>query len=678
MRRVGSCALLPILAMAAMASSAVAAVAIAGQDADLVVTHARIYTADSGHHLAEALAVRDGRIVYVGMTAESAAFIGPHTQHIDAGGKLLLPGLVDAHIHPLGIVQFDSCDLKSQPMSLAQISAFVRACIEHFKPAPGEWLLVDEWNFAGGNAPDAQFPTVRAALDAAGTDNPIQLRGNDGHHGGFNSAALARATDATGRTIGLTKATLAKEFARFRPLVGVDAQGQPNGNVDEEARGTLGLPKSMRLKNLMSAPQRVVEALNRSGIVAIQDAAASDDNFTLYDMLAQSGKLSVHVNAAQYFAPDEFRGTDGKLDIARAVALARTRREKYASHPLIRADAVKIFADGVLEGDPNAHPPTLPHGAQIHPFLLPTFRRNAEGKLEVAGYLDRNGAACRAVIKHPKRFRSGAEIARFQRAHGYSPANCKASRGVLTLPRPELFAWASGFHNAGFTLHFHAIGDDAMRASLDAIERARRADGVSSQPDTIAHAQLIHPADVVRLGKDHINVAFTYAWGYTDPDYDITVVPFIDKVTGAGAGALHDPKFYYERNAYPTRSVKAAGATLIAGSDAPVDTRDPRPFTNMQMALTRRFAGQPALNPAQTIGINDVLDAYTINGARALGRGDDIGSIEVGKSADFILVDQDILGLAATGGADYIGKTKVLGTWFQGRQVFSSEGTDAK
>ena len=267
MRRVGPCTLLLILVTAAMASSAIAA-----QDADLVVTNARIYTADGEHHLAEALA-------------------------------------------------------------------------------------------------------VRAALDSAGTDNPIQLRGNDGHHGGFNSAALARAADATGHTVGLTKATLAKEFARFRPLVGVDAQGQPNGNVDEEARVTLGLPKSMRLKNLMSAPQRFVEVLNRSCIVAIQDAAASADNFTLYDMLAQSGKLTVHVNAAQYFVPDEFRGADGKLDVARAVAMSRTCREKYASHPLIRADAVKIFADGVLEGDPNAHPPTPSHAARTACRVSPTRSR---------------------------------------------------------------------------------------------------------------------------------------------------------------------------------------------------------------------------------------------------------------------------------------------------------------
>ncbi len=156
MRKVRHSVLSLIVATAAIASSAIAA-----EDADLVVTNARIYTADNGHHLAEALAVRDGRIIYVGMTAESAALIGPHTQHIDAGGKLLLPGLVDAHIHPLGIVQFDTCDLKSEPMSLAQISSFVRACIERYKPASGEWLLVDAWSFGGGNAPNAQFPTAR-------------------------------------------------------------------------------------------------------------------------------------------------------------------------------------------------------------------------------------------------------------------------------------------------------------------------------------------------------------------------------------------------------------------------------------------------------------------------------------------------------------------------------------
>lgn len=129
----------------------------------------------------------------------------------------------------------------------------------------------------------------------------------------------------------------------------------------------------------------------------------------------------------------------------------------------------------------------------------------------------------------------------------------------------------------------------------------------------------------------------------------------------------------YERNVYPARSVKAAGATQIAGSDAPVDTRDPRPFVNMQMAVTRRFPGLPALNSSEAISIAEVLDACTINGTRALGRADETGSLEAGKSADFILLDQDILALAASGDADRIGKTRVLGTWHKGHRVYNGE-----
>jgi predicted amidohydrolase YtcJ len=647
--------------------------AAAGDTADLVVTHARIATVDAGHHMAEALAVLGGKIIYVGDAAGAERLTGPATQRVDAGGRLVLPGLIDSHIHPLGIVQFDTCDLKSQPMSLRELSDFVRACVERFKPAPGEWLSVDQWNYAGNNKPDADLPTVRAALDRASATTPIQLRGNDGHHGGFNSAALARATDKQGRTVGLDKATLAGEFARFKPLIGVDARGEPNGAVDEESRAILGLPKSARLKNLLSAPHRVFEVLHQSGITAMQDAAASDDNFTLYDMLLAAGRFDVHVNAAQYFAPQDFRKADGTLDTPRAVALAQARRAKYAGNPLIKAEAVKLFADGVLEGDPNANPPTLPHGASIRPLLLPRFKRDAQGVLQVDGYLDQNGPACRGARKFPQAFRSQTAIDAFRKANGYAPSACTPSRGVLTLPRPELFDWAAGFHQAGFTLHVHAIGDDALRATLDAIERARKLDGVATQADTIAHAQLIHPDDVARIGRDHINVAFTYAWAYTDPDYDISVIPFIDKVTGTGTAGLHDPAFYYERNAYPTRSVKAAGGILIAGSDAPVDTRDPRPFINMQMAVTRRFPGKPALNPGEAISITDVLDAYTINGARSLGRDAEIGSLETGKSADFILIDQDILELAAAGKADDIGRTKVLGTWFQGKRVYDGE-----
>jgi len=109
---------------------------------------------------------------------------------------------------------------------------------------------------------------------------------------------------------------------------------------------------------------------------------------------------------------------------------------------------------------------------------------------------------------------------------------------------------------------------------------------------------------------------------------------------------------------------------LIAGSDAPVNTRDPQPFVNMAMAVTRRLPGRTALNASQGISIRDAVDAYTINGARYLGRDAVAGSIEVGKSADFVVVDRNILALADGDHADDVAKTRVLETWFRGKAVY--------
>src|SRR6185436_14106993 len=117
-------------------------------------------------------------------------------------------------------------------------------------------------------------------------------------------------------------------------------------------------------------------------------------------------------------------------------------------------------------------------------------------------------------------------------------------------------------------------------------EAARAENGVASQHDALAHLQVIHPDDVTRIGRDRLYAAFTYSWNYTDPEYDLAVVPFYDKVLGGDYAALHPADGYYERNAYPVRAVRDAGATLVAGSDAPVFTRDPQPFVNMAMAVT--------------------------------------------------------------------------------------------
>ena len=99
-----------VLTFALLAGQALAAIE---PPADLVVTGARIYTVDSRHSIAQALAVRDGQFIYVGSNSGAKAYIGEGTRVEDASGRLILHGLFDSHIHATGIVQFDVCDLKS-------------------------------------------------------------------------------------------------------------------------------------------------------------------------------------------------------------------------------------------------------------------------------------------------------------------------------------------------------------------------------------------------------------------------------------------------------------------------------------------------------------------------------------------------------------------------------------
>ena len=257
------------------------------------------------------------------------------------------------------------------------------------------------------------------------------------------------------------------------------------------------------------------------------------------------------------------------------------------------------------------------------------------------GYVDTGSAICLDVRAHPERYRESAVVDRFIQDHEYLPAQCAIASGTLQHDRDVIMEFVRRFHLAGYTLHIHTIGDTAVRVALDAIEAARAADGIFMQHDSLAHVQLAKPEDVVRIGRNRLYVAFTYSWGAASPDYDLMVIPFIDKVSGNRFEELYSKSGYYANNVYPFAAVKAAGGVLVAGSDAPVGTWDPVPFENMSTAVTRRAGGNawPAQNPSQRIPVRDVIAAYTINGARLLGRDRECGSLEVGKSADFIVLD---------------------------------------
>lgn len=650
-----------------------AAVAAAPAEAELVVTGGRIYTAAEGG-LAEALAVSGGRIVYVGSAAGARGFVGPKTRVEQLHGAFVVPGLVDAHLHPIDTVDLKVCDLDSRVVSLRQLSAFVSGCLRRFPLAAGKRLLVHQWNYTTGNQPDADYPTLLVALDKASTTRQIQLLGNDAHHGAFNSLALASATNTRGEVVGISRATLHTDFAPYARLIGVDAAGEPNGAVNEDARYAIN-PRSMmypELELVMQSPAAIPRRMNSVGITAMTDAMADPAGYEVWDTLDKRGQLTVRTTLAQFYDPARFHRADGSVDYDEMVHRAERVRAKYQGNPLVRADMIKIFADGVLEGNPFAVPPTLPNGAVLSPLLQPMFATDKQGHASVTGYVDTGSELCAGVRSDAARYARETEVVAFSKAHGFHPTQCAISNGQLQHERNVILEYARRMHLAGFNLHIHAIGDRAVRTAVDAIEGARAADGVSSTRDGLAHIQLAHPDDIARIGRDHLYIAYTYAWANTDVDYDMTVLPFLQQVSGNSYGQLHPKGGYYESNAYPVRATRDAGAILAAGSDAPVETRDPRPFVNMSMALLRRHGGQPALNADQTIGIDDVLRAYTINGARWQGIDRDAGSLEVGKSADFVVLDRDLLKLAASGHAEGIAGTRVRSTWFMGRRVYAA------
>jgi len=615
--------------------------AAAERPADDLYVNGRIYTAEQGHE-ATAFAVRDGVIQYVGDDAGARPWRGPKTRLHDLHDRRVIPGLVDAHIHPIDVVDLGECDLAAQARSLEEIVAVGRACLAHRPLPPGAWFSLRQWAATSGNTPSARYPTLRAALNAISSTHPIEMLGDDGHHNAYNSTALAMARDASGRVVGISRATREGVFAAHALFIGVDAQGEPDGRVDEDTRRFISdrhAHYDNDVDEVLKVAERMPQALNRAGITAGLEAAFSPSALPIYEALVRRGKLSLHMTLAQHHDPAHVLKADGTPDYDLMVARAVEMRDRLAHQPLIRADFVKMFADGEVEGNPFAEPPLHGNAAMLSIYRSPRFGRDSEGLAVVTGYAP---PACEV---------DGAA----------ADDRCPGARGVLQYPYAVELEWARRMHLAGFNLHIHVIGDRATRTAIDAIEAARAADGNTTTRDSLAHIQFAHPDDVQRMGRDHLYLAYTYSWASHDPAYDPSVFPFLSERT---------PDPYFEEQMYPVRASRDAGAVLVAGSDAPVASRDPRPFVNMSMAVTRRLPGLPVLSSAQTVPIRDVLDAYTINGARMLGRDDEIGSISVGKSADFVVVDRDFIALGDRGQGEAIAKTQVLETWFAGKRVY--------
>jgi len=613
----------------------------APDEAGTVYVNAKVYTQDAQRQTAEAFVVVDGKFVQVGSRADAEAYAankngGRGFPVVDLAGRMVMPGLHDNHIHTLGTVALDMCDLDGAPVNLDELADKVRTCLPRYAPNAGDWLVVNQWVPYEGNQPTANYTTVLQALTGAAPNHPVVLAGVDGHASAYNAAALAMAQDSDGNVVGLRAETLGPGavFAELAAYVNLDS-----GVIREHARGAIPSPDTgLFSANGDEAEQlygailpEVSELLASRGITSIQDACTNDFIRSMLVRIQQQNLLHMRVTAASCLG-------DGEIDIAANLAEATAVRAAFADNPLIKADAVKLFVDGVLEGDPFSAPPFAPNAGMLSNYQVPHLH-----------YDDSSGAVSVTANSEDS-----------------------GNNGIVNYDAEVLKNYVSALDGAGFSVHMHSIGDRTTRLALDALQVARDRNGNSGIPHTLAHLQMVHPDDQRRLGALGVYLTFTYAWMTTSTAYDLLVTPFLEpSVTGQDIfSVLYNASGYTWSAVYPVESSRLAGAVLVAGSDAPVDSRDPRPFVNIAAGVTRSSAGALPYNAAQRTSLVEMLAAYTINGARAVRQQAISGSIESGKSADFIVLDRNLFDLVASGQPEQIAETQVELTVFAGETVY--------
>jgi hypothetical protein len=204
----------------------------------------------------------------------------------------------------------------------------------------------------------------------------------------------------------------------------------------------------------------------------------------------------------------------------------------------------------------------------------------------------------------------------------------------------------------GLNVHVHAIGDLAVKASLDAFEAARKANPQSHLPFSLTHAQFVDPEDIPRFARLHVLASLQLLWAVADPSTNEQVKPYIDA------------SIY--RWMYPARSMLDSGAVIAGASDWPVSTANP--FAAIYQAETRS-GPQGVLDASQRMPREAMLYAYTRNSAQVLDQLHEIGSIAPGKRADLALIDRDVL----TVPAPELQSASVVFTMWGGRIVYGRE-----
>ncbi|GAB4168228.1 MAG: amidohydrolase [Wenzhouxiangellaceae bacterium] len=547
------CLMLPLIAShsASVAESPPAA----------LIFNAVIHTMDPGKPRAGAMAWdQSGRIIALG-ASEELRERWPGVSAVDLGGRAVIPGLIDAHGHLMGLgLSMLNADLNGA----RAIDEVVERLRRHAKGLPdGAWLLGRGWDQTLW--PGAKFPTA-SDLDQAFPDRPVLLERVDGHAVWANSAAMAR-----------VQRDLSGEWQPEGGHIHRDADGRPTGIfIDGAAELFEGVVPPPGDAERQRALEMALKHLVSLGLTGMHDMGMALDDL----------RRVLHWDAA------------GRLPI-RIYALADGDREAFAA--LCRLGpvqgrrlvmrGVKLYADGAL---------------------------GSRGAALLEDYADD----------------PGNQVLLF---HGDDALQRLVDRAM----------------GCGLQVAIHAIGDRANRQAIDAIIEAQRNFPDNPGRHRIEHVQIIHADDMPRLAAAGIIASM-------QPTHATSDMRWAEQRLG---------KARLDR-AYAWRRLLDAGARLALGSDFPVEPANP--LYGLHAAVTRqdRESRPPGgWLPDQRLTLEQALRGFTIDAAYAGFSEHEVGSLEVGKRADFVVLDHDPAAVRPTG----LHRLKVLNTVVDGRVVHRAE-----
>ena len=539
----------------------------------LILGH--IIPLDTDTETAEAMAVKDGRIVYIGSERVARRFCNEETKVLDYGADTVYPGFIDAHCHGLMAgkrLRFE-CALKGPVKDMKE---YADQLAEYIAQHPGEPF------YAGAGWEPYGVPSA-AILDRVCDTVPVVLTSIDGHSVWVNTRALEAA--------GIDENAVGKYGTS---MIRTGADGRPTGHVCEAATALLTRLTAPTVEMAKEGLLAWQEFAFRNGLTgaceAMLDCFPGGVGAQAYQELENEGKWKLHTWAF----PTERDPDLASAKPADAVEKLKADAAKYHGKHF-RVAGLKLFMDGVVE----AHTASL-----IEPY-----------------------------------------------------ADQPDDRGVnYYIGRQELLNERVALANAaGFPVHFHAIGDRAVKMAMDAVEYAVLTNCDIRPHNCMAHLQLVRPEDIRRFAEYHVTAIVAPLW-----------VPAVAPYFAGEIAVLGEDRAWSE---YPIRSFEDAGATICFHSDYPVSPQMDAP-KQVYQAVKR---GDPekgpksVKNPDEGIGVLRALLAMTVNAAYLFGASDDLGTLSVGKLACCSVYDTDFL---RCGDPRDIAKAKGVATVVDGEEVW--------